>query len=90
MILEMLEGGVEKSVTEISQYLNQTQPAVSHHLSLLKNAGLIGFRRDGRFNRYYLEKSNLGLAIKKIMLSETPPPLPDESMNGQGLARTMA
>ena len=32
-----------------------TQPAVSHHLTLLRMTGLVGFRRDGKHNYYRIE-----------------------------------
>jgi ArsR family transcriptional regulator len=34
--------------------LKQSQPAVSHHLALLRLAGLIEMRRDGKHNFYRL------------------------------------
>ena len=33
---------------------SQSQPAVSHHLALLRVAGLIECRRDGKHNFYHL------------------------------------
>ena len=36
------------SVGEIVEAINVTQPTVSHHLSLLKKAGLVRVRRDGK------------------------------------------
>jgi len=35
----------------------QSQPAVSHHLKLLKAAHLVGYRRDGKHNYYRIESS---------------------------------
>jgi ArsR family transcriptional regulator len=34
--------------------LRQSQPAVSHHLALLRVAGIIECRRDGKHNFYHL------------------------------------
>jgi ArsR family transcriptional regulator len=31
-----------------------SQPAVSHHLTLMRIAGLVGYRRDGKHNYYHL------------------------------------
>lgn len=50
------------SVVEINDYLNHrydnemdlSQPALSHHLGLLKEAGVVEAQRDGKYNRYSL------------------------------------
>lgn len=41
-------------VSAICDELGQSQPAVSHHLTQLKNAGLVEFDRKGKFNYYRL------------------------------------
>ena len=46
----MREG--ELHVTALCERLDQSQPAVSHHLALLRVAGLIAARRDGKHNFY--------------------------------------
>lgn len=66
MIIQMLLNGKELSVSDIGKALNQSQPAVSHHLSLLKVAGVIDFRRDGRFNRYKLSAEGMEQLLTKI------------------------
>ena len=50
----------EMHVSALCNLLNQSQPAVSHHLTLLRMAGLVGFRRDGKFNFYRLDSMRLG------------------------------
>jgi len=47
------------SVGEIVEALNVTQPTVSHHLSLLKKAGLVRVRRDGKQIFYTLNQERL-------------------------------
>src|SRR5437588_664354 len=47
-ILLLLTGHEELNVTALGKALGQSQPAVSHHLSLLRMAGLVRFRREGR------------------------------------------
>jgi ArsR family transcriptional regulator len=42
------------SVSALCEVMGQTQPAVSHHLTLLRAAGVINFRREGKQNFYYL------------------------------------
>ena len=46
-ILTILFQTDEMHVSAICQQLSQSQPAVSHHLTQLRNAGLVDFRRDG-------------------------------------------
>jgi len=58
-ILMLLAHRGEMHVSAIGDHLGQSQPAVSHHLTQLKNAGLIDFRRDGKFNYYSLSEAGL-------------------------------
>ena len=50
-ILMMLRDG-ERSASELAQPFATTQPAISQHLAVLRRAGLVDDRRDGR-RRYY-------------------------------------
>src|SRR5262249_19401900 len=54
-ILLALASDGELHVTALCDLLDQTQPAVSHHLTLLRMAGLVGYRRDGKHNYYRIE-----------------------------------
>jgi len=36
-----------------------SQPAVSHHLTLMRMVGLVGFRRRGKHNYYYLASGHV-------------------------------
>ena len=42
----------ELNVRTFCHLLGQSQPAVSHHLAMLKEAGLLESRRDGKHNFY--------------------------------------
>lgn len=57
LILEMMQmgecGGVR--VGMITAKTNLSRPAVSHHLRILKDAGLIKMRREGTKNCYYFD-----------------------------------
>jgi len=44
----------ELNVRTLCKLLKQSQPAVSHHLALLRVAGMIECRRDGKHNYYHL------------------------------------
>src|SRR5713101_3346193 len=54
ILLALAQDG-ELHVTALCDLLDQTQPAVSHHLTLLRMSGLVGYRRDGKHNYYRVE-----------------------------------
>lgn len=55
LILEMVQIGNCNGVRvgEITERTHLSRPAVSHHLRILKEAGLIKMRREGTRNYYY-------------------------------------
>jgi ArsR family transcriptional regulator len=55
-ILMYLMKEPEINVTSLCERLGQSQPAVSHHLALLRVSGLIQPRRDGKHNFYSVRK----------------------------------
>ncbi len=57
-ILKLLDGG-ELCVCDITAALDMTQPNVSFHLAILKEAGLIKDRRAGRWSYYDLDFSDV-------------------------------
>ena len=46
-------------VCEIMEFLSVSQPAVSHHLRILRQAGLINDRRQGKWIFYSLDPEAL-------------------------------
>ena len=60
LILEMMRmnecGGVR--VGAITEKTHLSRPAVSHHLQILKDAGLLKMRREGTKNYYYFDADN--------------------------------
>ena len=56
-IIKMLAENGELCVCKILESLEMTQPALSHHLSTLKNAGLVSPRKQGQWIHYTLIKS---------------------------------
>jgi DNA-binding transcriptional ArsR family regulator len=60
IMLTLLEG--EQHVTSLCGQLDQSQPAVSHHIALLRHGGLIEPRRQGKNNFYFLTEKGLILA----------------------------
>jgi ArsR family transcriptional regulator len=71
-ILFSLAQSGELTVKQISAILNQAQPAVSHHLTVLKDAGIITFRRDGKFNYYRLIPGGLSAPFHETFGSQGP------------------
>lgn len=57
-ILERLRGG-PRAVGELAGGLPVSRPAVSQHLRVLKEAGLVTDRRDGTRRLYRLEPSGI-------------------------------
>jgi DNA-binding transcriptional ArsR family regulator len=53
-MLDLLRDG-ERSVGSMCERFDITQPAVSQHLKVLREAGLVSVRRDGRIHYYRLE-----------------------------------
>jgi DNA-binding transcriptional ArsR family regulator len=47
-ILELLRGGEELCVSNIAEHFKMTQPSISHHLSVLRRAGLVMREKRGR------------------------------------------
>ena len=57
-ILELLKSG-ELSAGDISKEFDISKPSISHHLDLLKQAGLIKSRKRGQFVYYSLQPKTL-------------------------------
>lgn len=56
IILEMIRMDYNGSrVPDITAKTNLSRPAVSHHLRILKDAGIVKMRKEGRLNYYYLD-----------------------------------
>jgi ArsR family transcriptional regulator, arsenate/arsenite/antimonite-responsive transcriptional repressor len=60
-VLEMLRGG-ERCVCELQDALGAAQSRLSFHLKVLKAAGLVTDRREGRWAYYALVPGTLGSA----------------------------
>lgn len=85
MLVMMLSGECNgMRVGDIAAKTNLSRPAVSHHLQILKNAGIIKMRREATKNYYYFDADmiafdrliNMLEHAKDIMLQ-----LPDRSSN---------
>lgn len=56
-LLELLAGG-ERCVCDLVDDIGASQPLVSHHLSVLKRAGLIRDRQDSTWVYYSVDANN--------------------------------
>lgn len=65
-ILFALSQDGELHVTALCELLNQSQPAVSHHLTLLRMANLVNFRRAGKHNVYSVDCSRIQQIFEAI------------------------
>ncbi|MBK5506345.1 helix-turn-helix transcriptional regulator [Bacillus sp. TH12] len=55
-------------VGEITKQTHPSRPAVSHHLKILREAGIILMRKEGTKNFYYIDiRTKLGL-LKNLVL----------------------
>ena len=72
-ILEMLRGG-ERCVCDLQDALDAAQSRLSFHLKVLKQAGLVTDRREGRWSYYTLVPEALGEAhdVVRSLATETP------------------
>lgn len=68
-ILTYLAREGELHVTALCEKLGQSQPAVSHHLALLRVAGLIEARRDGKHNFYSLRAKHFQRLLADVFES---------------------
>jgi ArsR family transcriptional regulator, arsenate/arsenite/antimonite-responsive transcriptional repressor len=57
----------ELCVCELMQVLEMSQPRISRHMSVLKNAGLVEDRREGKWVHYSLRKETQGKEIKILL-----------------------
>lgn len=60
-VIQILAEG-ERHVGALCEQLGQSQPAVSHHLALLRHGGIITPRRQGKNNFYTLTENGTQLA----------------------------
>ena len=71
LILEMMQMGNCHGVRvgEITAKTNLSRPAVSHHLKILKDAGIIKMRREGTKNYYFFDADADGMERLLAMLT---------------------
>jgi len=66
ILLYLAQSG-ELHVTDLCGKLGQSQPAVSHHLALLRVSGLIEARREGKHNFYSVRSDYFGELLGDLL-----------------------
>lgn len=84
MILEMMKMGDCSGVrvNKITNNTNLSRPAVSHHLQILKDAGILKMRKEGTKNYYYFDPDMESFELLMDVLRRTiqiTSSLPDRS-----------
>lgn len=57
----------ERSVNEIVEHVGVAQPTVSHHLAILRDAGLVNVRHEGKQTFYMLNQDRVAFCCGRIM-----------------------
>src|SRR5215207_6682788 len=69
-----------RSVNEIVEKVDVSQPTVSHHLSILREAGLVNIREEGKQTFYTLNQQNVAICCGQIMLKFAPEEMATEAV----------
>ncbi|MFJ5534416.1 ArsR/SmtB family transcription factor [Streptomyces sp. NPDC093261] len=78
----------ESDVTRLAERVGGALPAVSRHLSKLKLAGLVGSRREGRRQVYYVDDPDAVTVVRTLVgqlaarAAESAVPAPRRHTNG--------
>jgi DNA-binding transcriptional ArsR family regulator len=65
-IVGYLEDGNRRTVTEIHKFLGIEQSTASHHLSILKDRGVLASKREGKNTWYFLKHENLKTVLNCV------------------------
>jgi ArsR family transcriptional regulator len=60
------------SVNEIVEKLDVSQPTVSHHLAILREAGLVNVREEGKQTYYSLNQNRVASCCGQLMIKFAP------------------
>lgn len=60
------------NVSDIAREIGVTQPTTSHHLAILRDAGLVTLEREGRETYYSLNQTRITMCCGKLMLTFAP------------------
>ena len=60
------------SVNEIVENVGFSQPTISHHLAILREAGLVNVREEGKQTFYTLNQENIVICCGQLMIKFAP------------------
>jgi|SRR6187397_685076 ArsR family transcriptional regulator, arsenate/arsenite/antimonite-responsive transcriptional repressor len=60
------------SVNEIVEKVGFSQPTISHHLAILRDAGLVNIREEGKQTFYTLNQDHVASCCGQVMLKFAP------------------
>jgi ArsR family transcriptional regulator len=72
------------SVNEIVEKMEVSQPTVSHHLAILREAGLVNVREEGKQTFYTLNQERVAYCCGQLMVKFAP-----ESVATENLLKTI-
>jgi len=68
------------SVNEIVEQLDVSQPTVSHHLAILRDAGLVSIREEGKQTFYTLNQDRVAFCCGQLMVKFAPESIATENL----------
>jgi DNA-binding transcriptional ArsR family regulator len=66
LIVQYLEDGKKRTVTEIYKKLGIEQATASHHLVILRDRGVLSSTREGKNSWYFLRHPNLKNVLASV------------------------
>lgn len=77
-VLDLLKSG-EKCACVLIDFMNIGQSALSYHMKILCESGIVSGRQEGKWTYYSLNKKGRDYALKRLF-NLTTPELENESM----------
>jgi len=68
------------SVNEIVEKIGFSQPTISHHLAILRDAGLVNIREEGKQTFYSLNQENIAICCGQLMIKFAPETVTTENL----------
>lgn len=62
-IIKELANG-EKTTKKLAEPFDMSLPAISKHMKVLETAGLVSYRKEGRYKYYYLQTTSINDAAE--------------------------